>query len=418
MKNREKRVKAAELVKQCRALADKDGGMAAEDKAEYDKLWAAYGDLKDEIDRADKAEQADKAMENSMGAFVDDVRRVNDTPAAPIKVKMGQHEIEIDERHPLYASSTPEAVKAFDNYLRSGKPSAALQKDSDPAGGYTVPAQFAARLIQALDNVVFMRQIGTVLPPLTVGGSIGVPSLDADPADPTWVAEISTGAEDSTMSFGKREMRPHPLAQLIKVSKTLVRQSALPIEAIVRERLLYKLSVVEENAFLNGSGAAQPLGVFTASSSGISTSRDVSTGNSTTAIGADNLREVKYSLARQYRGPSLRWVFHRDAVKMISKLKDGNGQYLWSPGIAGQMEDTILNVPVIESEYAPNTFTTALYVGILGDFSQYWIIDSLGATIDVASELYMATNQNGYFSRTETDGAPVLEAAFARVKLA
>ena len=70
------------------------------------------------------------------------------------------------------------------------------------------------------------------------------------------------------------------------------------------------------------------------------------------------------------------------------------------------------------SEYAPNTFTTGLYVGLLGDFSHYWIADALEMTVQRLVELYAGTNQTGFIGRLETDGAPVLEEAFARVKLA
>jgi hypothetical protein len=57
---------------------------------------------------------------------------------------------------------------------------------------------------------------------------LGAPSLDNDPADADWTTELATGSEDSTMSFGKRELKPHPLAKRIKVSKQLLRTAALP----------------------------------------------------------------------------------------------------------------------------------------------------------------------------------------------
>jgi len=69
----------------------------------------------------------------------------------------------------------------------------------------------------------------------------------------------------------------------------------------------------------------------TASSDGISTGRDVATG-SATAILADGLVDAKYALKAQYRNGLLgavRWLFHRDAVKMISKLKSNDNQYIW-----------------------------------------------------------------------------------------
>jgi HK97 family phage major capsid protein len=103
---------------------------------------------------------------------------------------------------------------------------------------------------------------------------------------------------------------------------------------------------------------------------------------------------------------------------MIRKLKDGEGQYIWKAGISNDRGDTILDLPVHMSEYAPNTFTTGEYVGILGDFSYYWIADALNMNIQRLDELYAENNQVGFIGRLETDGMPVLENAFARVTLA
>ena len=74
-------------------------------------------------------------------------------------------------------------------------------------------------------------------------------------------------------------------------------------------------------------------------------------------------------------------------------------------------------MPVAMSEYAPNTFTSALYVGILGDFSKYWYVDALDVQIQRLAELYAETNQDGFISRMESDGAPTVSEAFVRVKL-
>jgi len=78
----------------------------------------------------------------------------------------------------------------------------------------------------------------------------------------------------------------------------------------------------------------------------------------------------------------------------------------------------LLSFPFRVSEFAPNTFTTGLYVGILGDFSNYWIADSLAMELQRLVELYAETNQVGLIGRLESDGMPVLEEAFVRVKLA
>ena len=293
----------------------------------------------------------------------------------------------------------------------------ALQVDSQEAGGYIVaPTRWLTQLIQAVDDMVFVRGLAT-RQTVVNAQSLGFPSLDADPADADWTTEILTGSEDSAMDFGKRELTPHPLAKLLKVSNKLIRAGGINVEQLVRERLAYKFAVPQEKGFLTGSGAQQPLGVFTASTEGISTGRDVSTGNTTTAIQFDGLIEAKYTLKGSYWARS-RWMFHRDGMKQIALLKDGDGQYIWRESVRVGEPDRILGLPVMMSEFAPNTFTTGLYVGILGDWSRYWIADALSFQLQRLAELYAETNQVGFIGRLETDGMPVLEEAFVRVKLA
>lgn len=288
----------------------------------------------------------------------------------------------------------------------------ALQADADTAGGYLVPPpQFVQELIKAVDDQTFVRRYATQYQSAT---GLGAVSLDADPDDFDWTSELATGSEDSSMAFGRRALGVHPLAKRVKVSKTLMRLTNA--DTIVRDRLGYKLAVTQEKAYLTGNGSGRPLGVFTASTQGISTARDVSTDNTATAITADGLKNAKYALKPQY-WPRARWMFHRDAVKQIAKLKDGNGQYLWQPGLQAGQPDRLENLPIDVSEFAPNTFSSGQYVGILADWSKYWINDSPALTLQRLLELYAETNQDGFIARYEGDGMPVLEEAFVRVKL-
>ena len=329
---------------------------------------------------------------------------------------------EPDTTRELKPRDTPEMRSAFVRYLRSGREGVsesemrALQSDKPDAGGYIIPPQqFMNTLIKAKDNFVILRGLATQVT-VQSAMSLGAPSLDNDPADPAWTSELLIGTEDSTMSFGKRELTPHPLAKYIKVSRKLMRMAA-NVEALVVQRLGYKQGVTEENAFLNGSGTNQPLGLFTASNNGIATTRDVSTGNTTTSMTFDGLINAKYSLKQQYWA-NARWIFHRDGVKQVAQLKNGDGQYIWRESVQYGDPDRILGMPVLMSEYAPSTFTASQYVGILGDFSNYWIADALNLEIQMLYELFAATNQVGVVVRSETDGMPVLGEAFARVQLA
>lgn len=399
--------KRGNLVDQMNQLNDKaleeKRTLTGEESTKWDALDKEQDELRKQIEQIEKAEALKKEL--------DETRDPTKMPGKKGKEKKDAPFIQSDEYR-----------DAFHGYLETGiRPDSpeirALQADNDVTGGFLVaPQQFVNELIKFVDDLVFIRGLATVVP-VTRADSLGAPSLDADPADSDWTAEIKTGAEDSDMKFGKRELFPHPLAKRIKISNKLLRVSAMPVETLVRDRLGYIFGITQEKAFLTGSGSNQPLGVFTQSVDGISAARNVSTGNTQTSIGADGLIEALYTLKAAYWAAA-RWVFHRDAVKQIRKLKDGDGQYLWQPGLQGGQPDRILSIPFFMSEFAPNTFTAGLFVGIIGDFSRYWIADALNLQIQRLVELYAETNQTGFIGRAELDGMPVLEEAFVRVTLA
>lgn len=321
--------------------------------------------------------------------------------------------------------------RAFELYLRTGRANADmiaqgiaprredesrdLAADSGVDGGYLLaPTQMVAGIIQNADDQVFVRQYASVYQ-VTAAQNLGAVSLDADPEEGDWTAEISDYDDDQAMKFGKRELNPTPLTKSVRISRKLLRMMP-SVQGLVQSRLAYRFGITQEKQFLIGDGANKPLGLFTASNDGIPTSRDISTGNTATEIKADNLISVKYGLKPQYRGRA-RWLFHRDAVLRIALLKDGNGQYLWRQGLVAGDQDTLLGLPLHESEYVPNTFTTGKYVGLLGDLSFYWIAEALQMELQVLDQTRARQNQVEYLARMELDAMPVLGEAFVRVKL-
>ena len=404
---KEKLDKRAQLVTQARALSEladtEKREMTAEEQASYDKIIEDVGKLTGAIQREQNL------LEIEAGITKD----VNFNSLKP----------NIDPKDSA-AGDKEFRKKPFGKYLRFGMNSLdaaekrALDATTDASGAYTVPdEQFVAQLLKDVDDMVIIRSLATKYQ-LTKAASMGIPTLEADPADADWTTELLTGNEDSTMEFGKREFTPSPFAKRIKISKTLINKSALPIEDIVRSRIAYKFSITEEKAYMTGNGTGKPLGIFVASADGIPSTRDVSAENTSTAITFNGLLNAKYSLKSQYLAKA-DWIFHRDGLKMIAKIKNvEDGRYAWEQSVQVGQPDRLLGRPFYMSVYAPNTFTASQYVGILGDFSFYWIVDALDMQIQVLYELYAETNQIGYIARKEGDGMPVMGNAFARVKLA
>ena len=396
------RVERNKIVLEARAILNvaEEGkrDLTAEESGKYEELMTLQATRGDAIGREERQIEAERTL-------------------SAVEISK---EVKTEDR--TEPRGTEEYRTAFSKMMRSGvtglngEEVRSLSAGISTEGGYLVlPQQMVDTLIKAVDNAVLIRQMATVYR-VPTAASLGAPVLTTDVSDADWTSELATGSEDSSMAFGKRELTPRPLAKRIKESGKLLRQVP-SVEALVNSRLAYKFGVAQEKAFMLGNGANQPLGVFTASAMGISTGRDVSTGNTATAFTLDGLLNAKYSCKAQYM-TTASWIFHRDAVSMLAKLKDGDGQYLWQASKVQAEPDRLLGRPVLMSEYAPNTFTAGLYVGIFGDFRNYWIADALDVQLQRLTELYAESNQIGFIGRMETDGMPVLEEAFARVKLA
>ena len=309
-----------------------------------------------------------------------------------------------------------ESIRNYVNYAISGKTeSRTLQKDLDTMGGFLViPETVVGSIIQDLDNQVWIRNLATKYK--IKADSVGLPTLGNDVSDLTFTGEISPLSLDTAMDFEKRALYPHRLCKGIKWSRTLNSLGAVNVAQYIQSRLIYKLAVVEENCFLNGTGAGQPLGLFTVSDSGVGASRNCSDGNSTTEVKADGLINAAYFLKSQYLADkTCRWIFSRPVVQQIKKLKNGSGDYLYSLDNAGIAR--ILGIEVCMSEYAPSVCTTGKRIGILGPLSCYGIAEHDEYKLQTLTELYSLENCNASLIEKWIDGSPLIDQAFVAITL-
>lgn len=420
--------------------ADENGNLPAEHQAAYDAAMKVYSEKTAGLKRAHELAAAEAEL---LEKRLDETGKVPNAADQGAKGGDGAREMvtvrsyERGERGEIKYVTTPttshragkEYNAAFNSFLKGGLNNLAPQEfaalradDSDQAGYLTTPEQFAAGLLKTVDDFCFVRRYATVH---QTGGadSLGIRKRTAKLTSFAWSSELAVSTEDSTLAFGKKVLTPHHLTGQIVISRDLLRRSVMPAESIIRDELARNAAEEQEDGFLTGTGDQQPLGVFVASNDGISTSRDSNTG-STTGFTADGILDAKYALKAQYRTggerSGARWLFHRDAIKLIAKLKDGNGQYLLHPGrgLTGDEWDMLVGYPVDESERAPNTFTSNLYGGLLANWRYYEIADSLSMEVQVLFELLARTNQVVYIGRLKCDGMPTLEEAFVRLKCA
>lgn len=401
---KEKRIKLANTIEDIRsAWNGKERQMPGDVEERLDKALRDWDEIETKISREEKAERVGKFANGTADLLrqtPNDGRRMNEEERKAFR-KFLQH----GER--VLSAQELGTLKAY-------------QADDMVGGGFFVtPVDVYDQILTLMKDLTFVRAQGTVIP-MPTADSLGVPTIDTDPSDTDWTTELRTGNEENTALAGFRQMKPHPMAKQIKLSRTLVRK-APNFEEILLDRLAYKVAVTEEKAFLTGTGAQQPLGIFVSDARGIGASRDV-TAAGAAAITGDDLLNVYFKLKAAYRRKAT-WTVSRTVLQAIRKLKDQNNNYLWATGVGpGQgfqgTAATIMGLPYNESEYAPGTISTGQYTVALGDMSFYWIVDALDMTMQVLDQLYAATNQIGYILRKETDGQVVQEEAFARLKQA
>ena len=404
-----------------------DGGtkmMGAEDLEKQDRMLKDADQIQADITNLRK-QRADEMRYKAHKEWMD---RPKDSPAADAVASMGRSPELANASDPSEdAESAQQELlrEGFKTYIKGGTSRLAndmtegamafkaLQADGDAEGGYIItPRVVSEMLIKDIDDMVYLRQLATVIP-IMQGQSLGAPTLEEDISDPEWTSELDTGDDDEVKPFGARELEPRPLAKRVRISNKLLNAPGIDAEMFWRSRLAYKFAVAQENAMLTGSGANQPLGIFTAHADGIPTSRDVNSGASD-GIEADSLIDLQHKVKAAY-WRNAKFLFHRDTVALIRKLKDGDNQYLWQPGLAPGNPGMILGFEYIMSEFCPSDVTAGSYVGIFGDFSKIWIADSLQMTTQRLVELYAGQNQVGFIGRLEMDAQPVLAEAFSRL---
>lgn len=415
---KELRNKAGQLFKEMRSMQDtadeEKRGFTAEEKEKYSSIEINYDETRSEISRLERLQEHERT--NAAKVIIEeDVRSGKDVDIME-EYRVAYFDVLGKAATGPVSNEDRSKLDSLQSQLISSHPEIrTYQVDKDTYGGYLVPVQFRDDLIKTVDNMVFIRQKATVLP---VNGRVEVeiPRKTTRADGAAWTGEISSVTEDTNLTFGLSRMKPNTLTSLIKVSRALLKSGAMSVDSIIRDEFAYDFGITQEEAFMTGSGANQPLGLFTANANGISTDRDMSTDNTATAITMDNLYNNIYNVKPQHRMNG-EFAFSRTAVRNVRKLKDGEGNYLWQPSNQAGQPDRLLGYPVFESEYVPSTFTTGLYVGMFGDFSKYYIVEDTQLEIQVLQEYYAVNNQVGYIGRAGVDGAPVLEEAFSRIKL-
>lgn len=219
----------------------------------------------------------------------------------------------------------------------------ALSVVPDTAGGFLAPSEYVREIIKAETEISPVRSLVRVRQ--TAAKSIMIPKRTGQFAA-VWVAEQGTKSETTGLTYGVEEIPTHEVYALIDISNQMLEDSAFSMEGEISMEASEQFAVAEGAAFVSGTGVGRPQGFLTNAS--------VSTTNSgaATTITADGLLSLKYAIKSAYQATAA-WLMARATISSVRKLKDGNGNYLWQPGLAQGRPNTLDGDPYVEVSDMP-----------------------------------------------------------------
>jgi HK97 family phage major capsid protein len=273
--------------------------------------------------------------------------------------------------------------KAFAAYLRSGDDDGlrslpmegkAMSASVAADGGYLVDPQTASDIKSAMNATASIRAIATVVSVESTSYDV---LIDHTELGAGWANETATTAETDTPQIDRITIPLHELSALPKVSQRLLDDSAFDIEGWLASRISDKFARSEAGAFVNGDGVDKPTGfltyptvdndVWTWGNLGY-----VVTGSNTGIVDGDPIIELVYSLGAEYRA-NASFVMNSKTAGLVRKLKDADGRFLWSDGLAQGEPARLMGYSVLIAEDMPDVGTDAMAIAF-GDFANGYTI--------------------------------------------
>lgn len=349
-----------------------------EPKADVKWRAAAPGEGDEEVDPQEwqEVEVPFVRMDTKTGAYITDVNRIRYYTPQRVRVKG-------------YKS-------AFEAYLRKGfdalgpNDRKTLLEGSDTAGGFLVPTDFQSEIIKKVATQAVVRSRARVV---TTSRDVAQwPRIKYTTDDKytsgvrlTWTGESPASGSAHRVTdpvFGIWNVAVHTAMASMPISLDLVEDSAFDVVGVASELMAEAFALGEDNVFINGTGAGQPMGIL-ADVDGTDGPVSVKSGNAS-ALTADGLIDLAYSLPSQYDGRAV-FLMNKATEKAIRKLTYGSGtEYIWpiisTGGGFAPAPRELLGYPVLHDEFVPDIAANA-YPIVFGDLRGYVIVDRVGLSV-------------------------------------
>jgi HK97 family phage major capsid protein len=358
--------------------------------AAFDDFMSAFTSFRDanderlgEIERKLSADVVTEEKVDRISEALDRQKRVLDRLA----VKAGRPDIGGSR-----AAEPSEHKTAFDAYVRRGDLGAlarieekALTSVTTPDGGYLVPPETAAEIGRRLAIVSPIRAIAGVR---TVSSGIYRKPFAIAGFQTGWVGETDARPETTTPTIAELEYPVMELYAMPAATNALLEDAAVDIDQWIASEVEMAFAEQEGAAFVDGDGNKKPRGFLDYTNVDESVWVWGTIGTVPTGVSGDFhatrpmdvLVDAIYALKAGYR-QNAHFVLNRKTQAKIRKIKDADGNYIWTPPATAGGKAALMGFPVVEAEDMPDIGANSLSIAF-GDFSRaYLIVDRLGVRV-------------------------------------
>lgn len=363
-----------------------------------DKVWS-----KEEADSYDK--------------LTDEIGRIN----SQIKAITDQAELDADKLIDQAAKNSKKTTTLKDAvalYLRKGMNlnaqelvmvQNAMSTTTGSEGGFTVPTEIAAMVIDALKAFGGMRSVANIIRS-SAGNDWQYPASDGTSETGEIVGQ-NAAATTGEITFTQVPLVTYKYSsKKIALPWELVQDSVIDIVAFVVNRLATRLGRITNTHFTVGTGSSQPFGIVTRAASG-----KVGTTGQTTTVIYDDLVDLEHSVDPAYRARA-QYMMNDASVKVLRKIKDSQNRPIFVPGyeagavVNGGAPDTLMGRNIIVNQDMAVMAANAKSI-LFGDFSLYTIRDVMSAEVRRFDDSAFALNGQVGFCGWQRCGGNLLDTA-------
>lgn len=307
--------------------------------------------------------------------------------------------------------------KAFENYLRTGKPNQDLQElrvsnaqstGTDSEGGFTVPEGFRQKLVEVREAFGGLASAVETFPTDT-GNPLEYPSNDDTGNTGTITAENTAISGGADLTFGTVNLGAFKYTSAgannepLKVSVELLQDSAFDIAGLVARKLGTRIARKQATDWVTGGGTTLPFGI---AHSGLTPDHSLATADTLTY---QDLLDIETALDPAYEQNAM-WAMSKATWQGIRAVTDNQSRPLIfeqaESGMGGAPGRMLLGYPVVIDQAFP-AFDSALsaHFAVLGDLTEAYVIRRVQDLVVVVNPFSSANSgQVEYVAWERADG--------------